>query len=112
MRIIQVPNYPAMVLNVRFGTKKSLLLFREKSSTRSNIFRENLNKHQELNIDVFEIDCNENREISQLFGVRYIPTAILLDNGFPVSRMDGECKSHEFLNFLQDVVSHGKDPLV
>ncbi|AGE48848.1 thioredoxin [Paramecium bursaria Chlorella virus AP110A] len=112
MRILSVPNYPSMVLSVRFGTKKSLLFFSNKTSLRSAAFRENLKKHQEINMDVLEIDCDENPEISDLFGVKYIPTAILLDNGFPVSRMDGSCKSHEFVDFLFDVVSLGKDPLM
>jgi len=112
MRILSVPNYPSMVLNVRFGTKKSLLFFGNKTSVRSAIFRENLKKNQEINMDVLEIDCDDNPEISDLFGVRYIPTAVLLDNGFPVSRMDGSCKSREFFVFLQDVISHGKDPLM
>lgn len=112
MRILSVPNYPSMVLNVRFGTKRSLLLFSNKTSVRSATFRENLKKHQEINIDVLEIDCDANPEISDLFGVRYIPTAILLDQGFPISRMDGACKSHEFVEFLHDVVSLGKDPLM
>jgi hypothetical protein len=112
MRILTVPNYPSLVLNTRYGTKKSLLFFSNKTSVHSATFRENLKKHPDIHIDVLEIDCNDNPEISDLFGVRYIPTAILLENGFPISRMDGVCKSQEFVDFLYDVVSHGKDPLM
>jgi hypothetical protein len=112
MRILTVQNYPSLVLSVRYGSKKSLLLFSRKTSVQSDTFRGNLKKNQDIHIDVWEVDCNGNPEISDLFGVRYIPTAILLENGFPISRMDGVCKSQEFVDFLHDVVSHGKDPLM
>ena len=112
MRFSTVPNYPSLVLSMRYGTKKSLLFFSNKTSVHNATFRENLKKKPDIHIDVWEVDCDDNPEISDLFGVRHIPTAILMENGFPISRMNGVYKSHEFVDFLHDVISHGKDPLM
>ena len=89
-----------------------LAIFRQQNFCPECHFSRKLEKESGDQYGCFGNDCDDNPEISDLFGVRYIPTAVLLDNGFPVLRMDGSCKSREFFVFLRDVISHGKDPLM
>jgi thioredoxin-like negative regulator of GroEL len=100
-----------MVSNIHSGTRYSVIRFHDKRCYRSQKFGEYLSRRTDLNIDVHEIDVEAHREIAHLYGVTYFPTAILLDDGIPVSRMEGLCETENFLDFVADIVILGHNSL-
>ena len=56
-----------------------------------------------LSIDVYEIEHVNNKVISRQFDVRVLPTAILFENGEPVSRMDGLKEADEFFENVDNL---------
>ncbi len=53
-----------------------------------------------MKIEVEKIDVDENYEKAQQYGVRNIPTVVLLDGGGEVKRFIGVQPKHQYLNPL------------
>ena len=111
MHVLKVVTFQKMVSNIRSGTRYSVIRFHDTCCYRSQKFGDSLSRRTDLNIDVHEIDVGAHREIAQLYGVSYFPTAILLDDGIPVSRMEGICEAENFLDFVADIVILGHNSL-
>jgi thioredoxin-like negative regulator of GroEL len=111
MQLVKVNEYSTMLNGIRNGNRHAILKFHGSHCYRSKQFKDRLIKRVDLQIDVYEIDFFEHRDISRLLGVEIIPTALLLENGIPISRMDGLYGADDFLDFVADVVLHGKNPL-
>jgi thioredoxin-like negative regulator of GroEL len=110
MHIIQIHTYRQLLTNVRSGNKHAIIQFTSPGCPASNNLKARLAKRRDVNIDVFDIEYYKNKPIGALFDVKYLPCAILVEHGMPVARANGLFEMDNFLEAVDDVVFHDKNP--
>jgi thioredoxin 1 len=59
---------------------------------------------EELGMRVFKVDIDENRSAAEKFGIRSIPTVIIMADGKPIKSIVGAVSKQDYLDAYNSVV--------
>ena len=108
MQIVKVHNYRKLLHGVRTGPKNAVIVFTSPAPHSTNL-KARLADMKDVGINVFDIPYDNNRKIAELFEIRCIPTAVLVEHGMPIARATGFSEMDQFVQDVRDTVLYDKN---
>jgi thioredoxin-like negative regulator of GroEL len=105
MNIVKVNTYQQILSGMSYGNRRHAVVKIGSGHCKAcKKLSERLYEKTDLEIDVYEVNHDENKAISRLFGVRMLPTAIFFEDAVPMARMTGLKEADDFFQTVDDVV--------
>ena len=104
MQHIKVITSKQLLNGINSGRKNAIIKFKREGCVSCKKLATCIQEKAHLDIDIYEIEEPESKTLGWIFEVTMLPTAIFVQDGVSIIRMDGSKETDQFIEIVNDIV--------